>query len=75
MWQYDVGKFSSDYSRVLLSSDQNVYYSVGNAVVSLAQPTRIGGNGVIIVAIVALDHPARSLRQNAMDETKDQEKA
>jgi hypothetical protein len=54
-WTYDVGKFGSDYSRVILSPDQIVYYSLGTTIVALAHPDNIGGNGVIIVILVVFD--------------------
>jgi hypothetical protein len=54
-WQYDAGQFNTDYSRILLGPDQTVYYSTGTSVVSLAQPIASGGNGILLVLLVAID--------------------
>lgn len=48
-------ELSGRQRRVLLGPDQTVYYSLGTTIVSLVHPTNIGGNGLIIIAIVVFD--------------------
>jgi hypothetical protein len=55
VWEYNVGKLGSDYSRVLLSPDQAVYYSLGSTIVALGHPNNVGGSTIIIVIIIAFD--------------------
>jgi hypothetical protein len=55
IWQYDVGHFESGYSRVLLSPDQSVFYSLGTTLVSLVHPSGPNGNGLFLIMLVAFD--------------------
>jgi hypothetical protein len=55
VWQYEVGQFNSDYSRILTGPNQTIYLSLGTTIVALVHPTSIGGNGLILIMLVAFD--------------------